>query len=277
MIRFKALAAGPMMATALAGIAFATDLPPEIKMQEVSVKDAQGWYVRADTGYAVRSDHDGARFRSYDPASGSYEGNAFDSTRFDGGDFSGSLGVGYQFNDLLRADVTGDFFQGDFSGRFASAGPCAGGAAGTGCDYKGSSSFKAGSLMLNGYVDLGTLAGFTPYLGAGIGATRVDWGSVNAAASCIDGATGCGGAGAAGVRYPGENDWRFTYALMAGVSYDVAPNIKVDLGYRFSHIAGGDMFGYSSADSAAGAAGTMGRDGSLERHEIRIGLRVTTW
>jgi opacity protein-like surface antigen len=130
--------------------------------------------------------------------------------------------------------------------------------------------------MLNGYVDLGTLAGFTPYLGAGIGATYVDWSNVNAVATCIDGATGCG-AGSSGVRYPGQSDWRFTYALMAGVSYDVAANVKIDLGYRFSHVAGGDMFGYSSADSAAGAAGTMGRDGSLSRHEIRIGLRITTW
>ncbi len=62
-----------------------------------------------------------------------------------------------------------------------------------------------------------------------------------------------------------------TYALMAGVAYEVAPNVKVDLGYRFSHIAGGDMFG----DSAASA--TTGRDGALSRHEIRVGLRITTW
>jgi opacity protein-like surface antigen len=275
MIRFSALAVGGLMATALAGIAFADDLPPEIKMPEVSVKNAQGWYVRADLGYAVNSDHHGGGLRSYDAADGTYASDSFDSTRFDGSDFSGGLGIGYQFNDLLRADVTGDLFRGDFDGKFSDASPCAGGAVGTSCSYKGSSSFRAGSLMLNGYVDLGTLASFTPYLGAGIGATRINWDSVNVASSCVDGGRSCGGG--TSTRYPGENDWRFTYALMAGVSYDVAPNIKIDLGYRFSHVAGGGMFGYSSADSVAGAAGTMGRDGSLGRHEIRVGLRVTTW
>ncbi|KAA0700869.1 porin family protein [Neorhizobium sp. P12A] len=277
MIRFKALAVGTAMAATLAGTVFAGDLPPEVKMQEVTVKDAQGFYVRGDVGYAVNADHHGVGFRDYDSATGDYNSGSFDSARFDGGDFTGSLGVGYQFNDLVRADITGDLFSGDFKGKFSSDEPCAGGGAGTGCGYKGSSSYTAGSLLLNGYVDLGTLAGFTPYVGAGLGATRVDWNSVNATASCIDGSAGCGGAGSSASRYPGQADWRFTYALMAGVSYDLAQNVKIDLGYRFSHVAGGDMFGYSGADSAAGASGAMGRDGSLSRHEIRIGLRVTTW
>jgi opacity protein-like surface antigen len=277
MIRFKALAIGTAMAAVLAATALAGDLPPEVKMQEVSVKSAEGFYVRGDVGYAVNTHHGDTSVRSFDAATGGYSNGSFDSARFDGGDFTGAVGIGYQFNDLVRADITGDLFRGDFKGRFASDEPCAGGGAGTGCGYKGSSSYTAGSLMLNGYLDLGTLAGFTPYVGAGLGATRVDWNNVNISASCVDGSAGCGGAGASSSRYPGETDWRFIYALMAGVSYDVASNVKLDLGYRFSHVAGGDMFGYSGADSAAGAAGTMGRDGALSRHEIRIGLRVTTW
>ncbi|MDL2401230.1 outer membrane protein [Rhizobium mayense] len=273
MIRFDALALAAMMASVFAGTAFAADLPPEIKMPEVSVKNAQGWYVRGDVGYAINASHDDTTFRTHDPASGDYGSGRFDSDRFSG-DFSGSLGVGYQFNDLIRADLTGDYFSGDFDGRTASASPCSGGA---GCSTKVRSSFKAGSLMVNGYVDLGTLAGFTPYVGAGIGATRVSWSSVNAIGSCVDGISGCGGAASVSARYPGDSDWRMTYALMAGVAYEVAPNVKLDLGYRFSHIAGGDMFGYSTTDTAAGAGGTMGRDGALSRHEIRIGLRITTW
>jgi opacity protein-like surface antigen len=277
MIRFDALALAAAMAGASAGVAFAADAtPPEIKMSEVSVKDAKGWYVRGDVGYAVNASRTDTKFRAYDPAGGDYRSSSFDSTRF-GGDFSGGLGVGYQFNDLFRADVTGDFFSGDFNGRISSDSPCSGGAGGTGCSTRARSSFRAGSLMVNGYVDLGTLAGFTPYVGAGLGATRVSWSSVNAIGSCVDGTSGCGGAASVSARYPGDSDWRLTYALMAGVAYEVAPNIKVDLGYRFSHIAGGDMFGYSAADSAAGAGGTAGRDGALSRHEIRVGLRITTW
>lgn len=270
MIRFDALALAAAMASASAGIAFAADAtPPEIKMPEVSVKDARGWYVRGDVGYAANASRTDTRFRTYDPASSDYSSNSFDSTRF-GGDFSGSLGVGYQFNDLFRADVSGDFFSGDFNGRMSSDSPCSGG---TRCSTKAHSSFRAGSLMVNGYVDLGTLAGFTPYVGAGLGATRVSWSSVNATGSCLDGASGCSGAAPVSARYPGESDWRLTYALMAGVAYEVAPNVKVDLGYRFSHVAGGEMFG----DSAASTGGTTGRDGALSRHEIRVGLRITTW
>ncbi|HEX8045438.1 outer membrane protein [Rhizobium sp.] len=276
MIRFDALALAAMMASVCAGAAFASDLPPEIKMPEVSVKDAQGWYVRGDFGYAVNASHGDTSFRSYDAAAGDYSSGRFDSHRFSG-DFSGGLGVGYQFNDLFRADLTGDYFSGDYEGRVSSASPCAGGAGGTGCSTKVRSSFKAGSLMVNGYVDLGTLAGFTPYVGAGLGATRISWSSVNAVGSCVDGTSSCGGSSSVGTRYPGDSDWRLTYALMAGVAYEVAPNVKLDLGYRFSHVAGGDMFGYSAADSAAGAGGTMGRDGALSRHEIRVGLRITTW
>ncbi|MDE1994961.1 MAG: porin family protein [Rhizobiaceae bacterium] len=270
MIRFDALALAAMMAGAFAGTAFAADLSPTVKMPEVSVKDAQGWYVRGDFGYAVNASHDDPTFRSYDPVGGDYDSGHFDSDRF-GGDFSGGVGVGYQFNDLLRADITGDYFSGDFKGKISSDAPCAGGAAGTGCSTKARSSFTAGSLMLNGYVDLGTLAGFTPYLGAGLGGTRVSWDHVNVVGSCVGGVAGCGGAASVSNRYSGGSDWRMTYALMAGVAYEVAPNIKVDLGYRFSHVAGGDMFGSSSAD------GTSGRDGALSRHEIRIGLRITTW
>ena len=281
MIRFDALALAAAMAGVSTGAALAGDTPPEIKVPEVSVpevsvKDAKGWYVRGDIGYAVNASRNDTTFHAYDPAGGDYSSSRFDSSRF-GGDFSGGLGVGYQFNDLFRADVTGDFFSGDFNGRVSSNSPCSGGSAGTGCSTKAHSSFRAGSLMVNGYVDLGTLAGFTPYVGAGLGATRVSWSSVNGIGSCVDGASGCGGAASVSTRYPGDSDWRMTYALMAGVAYEVAPNIKVDLGYRFSHVAGGDMFGYSAADSVAGAGGTMGRDGALSRHEIRIGLRITTW
>ncbi|MGA1804151.1 outer membrane protein [Rhizobium sp. HT1-10] len=280
MIRFDAFAAAMLLTAAAAGTAgtaFAGDLPPEINVGEVSVKEARGFYGRADLGYAIDSNLHGARARAYDATSGDYDSERFDSSRFGGNDFSGGLGVGYQFSDLIRADVTGDLFRGDFSGRFSTDAPCAGGSAGTGCSGKTTASFKAGSLLANAYVDLGTVAGFTPYIGAGLGATRVSWGDARTTSSCVNSALACGSGDSASARSSGEADWRLTYALMAGVAYQVAPNVKLDLGYRYSHIAGGDMFGYSAADTAAGASGTMGRNGGMARQEIRVGLRVSSW
>lgn len=258
-MRFWTLAAG--MAAALAGPAIAGDLPPEVKLEEVNVKAAQGWYVRGDVGYAINTDHGGVDVRGSGSA-------PFDTTRFDS-QFSGGLGVGYQFNDLFRADLTGDLFRGDFSGQFTAAGPCAGESAG-GCSSSGSSSFKAGSLMLNGYVDLGTLAGFTPYVGAGLGATHMRWDDVAATSTCV-GTSACGGSSYSD-RYAGESSWRVTYALMAGVAYDIAPNMKFDIGYRFSHVGSGDMFGPGDT-----GADISGHEGALMRHEIRVGLRISTW
>ncbi len=46
---------------------------------------------------------------------------------------------------------------------------------------------------------------------------------------------------------------------MVGVSYEVTDNIKVDLGYRFSDIAGGSMF--------TGPSSASGRDDGMTRHE----------
>ncbi len=262
------------MAAMLAGAAWAADsLPPEVTLKEVSVKEARGWYVRGDVGYAVHTGDSGATVRTYDASTGGYTQDGFDQTRFDD-KFSGDFGIGYQFTDLVRADLTGELFRGDFDGSFASAGPCAGGAVGTGCSSRGSASFTGASLMLNGYVDLGTFAGFTPYVGAGFGATRVHWDDFTAVSSCVAGAASCAGASSSSGRYGGVNDWRATYALMAGVAYDVAPNVKLDVGYRYSHVAGGGMFNFSDAEGTVGASG---RSGSLDRHEIRVGLRVLTW
>ena len=113
--------------------------------------------------------------------------------------------------------------------------------------------------MANGYVDLGTYVGLTPYVGGGLGYTYVDWGSL-------------GDTRALRRRRPARQrwsarpstratqSWRFTYALMAGLAYDVSQNMKLDLGYRYRHIDGGPMFAFDPATIAAGAAGTQGED-----------------
>ena len=55
---------------------------------------------------------------------------------------------------------------------------------------------------------------------------------------------------------------------MAGVSYALTDRVKLDLGYRYSDMAGGDMF-------RAGAA--RGEDDGFARHEFRAGVRVALW
>ena len=132
-------------------------------------------------------------------------------------------------------------------------------------------SWNALSLLANAYVDLGTyggvaggFGGVTPYVGAGIGATRVNWGSLRNTSCDINDPGNCDES----TTHDGEDSWRFTYALMAGASIDLTCNWKADAGYRFRQIAGGDMFGYANN-------GGPGEDDGFYVHEARLGLRYT--
>ncbi|KQR76083.1 hypothetical protein ASG25_14160 [Rhizobium sp. Leaf384] len=209
---------------------------PEVTIAAETV--SAGLYLRADLGATV--------FRQEGSPSLAVGGlrSDFDDDRFDR-PVSGTLGLGYRFTDILRADLTADLFEGRFSGTSD--------ATGTSARYR--ADLRGVGILANGYVDLATVAGFTPYLGAGIGATSVDWQDVTATAA---------GAPIAGSAYHGDSSWRFTYALMAGASYDLTERLKLDISYRYSDIAGGDMFA---------RAGENAQDDGLSRHEVRAGLR----
>lgn len=238
-----------------------TDVP---EVSIVGDSTTSEWYLRGDLGYAPWTGNEEPTFRA-----GGAGGDEFDPARFSH-PFSGGVGIGYQFSDIWRADLTTDFFKSDFTGTARLDLPCAPSApAGTGCAYATRADVRAYGIMTNGYADLATVAGFTPYVGAGVGITNVRWGSVTSQPECVDGTSTCAGAAFAQQGFNGENSWRFTYALMVGVSYDVSDNVKVDLGYRFSDIAGGSMF--------SGSSETSGRDHGMTRHEFRIGMRIATW
>jgi len=234
----------PAIAALVATSAVASDIEvidaPEIDVSE-SVA-AEGWYIRGDLGYSGWIK--GGRPRMTEAGIS----REFDERRFSR-PFSYGAGIGYQFNDLMRADVTADFSRDDFSGSAA----CAGGP----CAFK--ADYSAAGVMANGYVDLGTLAGFTPYIGAGLGATYLDWGKAD-----------CSGVGCVGSSLAGQDGLRFTYALMAGASMDLTSRVKLDFGYRFSDIAGGKAFRSGGGDVDI-------RDRGLQKHEFRIGLRVPLW
>lgn len=218
--------------------------PPVVEAPPVyQPVDFGGWYIRGDLGYRW-SDFRGADYITYGyyPGTGTLDGD------LDGG-WSIGGGVGYQINRYLRTDVTLDYWGGtDFTGE--TSGWCG--------EYRCTSldetSYDAWVLLANAYVDLGTYAGFTPYVGAGIGGTYLSWDDLRN--TIYDDTTTHGG----------SSDWRFTYALMVGTSYCFNPNLNLDVGYRYSRIEGGDMFGY-----AYGAG--PGTDDGISTHEVRAGLR----
>ena len=276
----------PLGASVLFAIAPAlgADYDPPIVMeqplQEVPVEIGNGWYLRGDIGYNVSAEPDGAiDFSAYSPVTGIYSPDTFDSVSFgEGMTFSG--GFGYNFTDMFRADFTVDGFRMPFDATRSSAAPCVSPAVnpayfGTGCRFEDGASASAIGLMVNGYVDLGTYVGFTPYVGAGVGYTYVDWSSLGSTGFCTGSCPGSGPTGS--VTSEGEQSWRFTYAAMAGVAYDITSNLKIDVGYRYRQIDSGPMFTYVPSPLDVGSTGVDGDDTGFTTHEVRVGLRYSLW
>lgn len=236
----------------LAGIsapAAAADLyqPPVVPAPVYQPVPTGGWYIRGDLDYHW-SKLRGADYVTYGGCGGcgaAGPGDDFDTTHLKGA-WSIGAGVGYKINHYLRTDLTVDYW-----GKSKFHGTTSGVCGGAGCENN-DSAYTAWLLLANAYVDLGTWHGVTPYLGAGIGGAYVKWDDMKYG----------------GDSNPGESNWRFAYALMAGASYCLTHNLDLDIGYRFTHIQGGKMFGYAATPDVG-----PGYDKGMNVHEVRAGLR----
>ena len=258
----KTILAATTAALLASSAAFAADVyqpepqPAYVDAPEVAVSEASGWYLRGDLGYSFNKMR-GAKFFQGDSSA--------DEVNFTTASIKDSFwvggGVGYQVNNYLRTDLTFDYmFKSDFRGSTV-GGNSGGGACAVACTSEDLSALRAYSLMANAYIDLGTYAYFTPYIGGGIGGSYVKWDKLRNT-SCPDGGGVCDDT----VEHGGKGSWRFAYQLMAGASIDVTCNVKADLGYRFRHTMGGDMFGYASN-------GGPGYDKGFYSHSVHAGAR----
>ncbi|MCZ4290369.1 outer membrane protein [Hoeflea alexandrii] len=277
MIMRLAVASSLAALMGLSAPARAADLDEIIYAKELPVTQAveigSGWYLRGDLGYSTKTRGVATSYSAFTAGSpATYTSTPYDSSSLSG-DWSGSLGVGYNFTDYLRADLSFDYSRGRFNGTTSSTLPCTGLGAGT-CSSVDTQTFEQYGFMANAYVDLGTFVGFTPYVGAGAGITRVSWKPYANDLTCVG---ACGVTAATDRTRPGTQSWRFTYALMGGVSYDLSKDLKLDLGYRYSKIKGGNQSGFDAGTVAAGATGFQVRDNGFEKHEVRVGLRYNLW
>lgn len=225
--------------------------------EPVHVAAANGWYIRGDVGYVVNGKVH-ADYVTYGAPGGS---NTLEGKLGNG--FSGGAGVGYQITDYLRGELAGDYlFGAKFKGS-STGGPCLiAGSSVPNCVSTDNDTYSAMSLMANAYVDLGTFSGFTPYVGAGLGVSKIKWDGLRNSECNAANPASCNPE----VVHEGGKGLRASLALMVGASYDVTCNLKADVGYRYRHTSGGKMFEY------AGFAGP-GDNKALKSHEIRTGLR----
>lgn len=194
-----------------------------------------GWYLRGYIGMTNQSVDkiDNVLFAA--PAVFQF----LDSGGFDSSPLFGA-GVGYRFNDWIRADVTGEY-RGKAAFRALDRYDITGDGIWDGTnDYSASKSEWL--FLVNAYVDLGTWYGITPYVGAGLGTSRntiSHFQDVNVPNNAV--------------AYAGESSkWDFAWALHAGVGYEVTPAFTVDLAYRYVSLGDaqtGDLIGYDGSNA----------------------------
>jgi opacity protein-like surface antigen len=261
-----ALFAGAAMAVA-ATAASAADLPPIMQrpMAPVQVDDfTGGWYLRGDIGVGVQ------KFTEFDhvqtnpgfvwPASWRIDQKDMGDAFFVG------AGIGFAWNSWLRVDATAEYRA---KTKFKVLGSytefCPGGR----CFDLYDGSHSALVVMANAYIDLGTWFCLTPFVGVGAGMARHTFTSFTDVGYISDGTSGFGYA------QSDFSEWKFAWALHAGVAYNVNNNFKMELAYRYLNF--GDV-NTSIIDCASGGCATGGPRAyytlrNFDSHDFKLGVR----
>jgi opacity protein-like surface antigen len=257
--------------TAGIATAHAADLsghyPPPPPVPVVSQPAESGWYLRGDVGVSVHRD---AKWHEseIDSQDGTDDFNDWLSTK-SSNSANLAVGVGYQFNDWLRADLTGEY-------RFASglqgvqAQITSGGAA----YYWGNDTADLTSwvFLANVYADIGDFGGLKPYIGAGIGA----------ALNQFSGGTQISGGAATGSYgiYEDGDKWNLAGAFYAGLGYEINKQLTLDVGYRWlwlGDVSSGAKTCYDGTATVTDCNATQATEKwwlkGLNSHDIRVGLR----
>lgn len=253
-VRILALAAAASIA-AVSG-AHSADLP----LAPPAVPDFSGWYLRGDIGFSNQN----VRSLFNVNYSGFTSVNNIDKG-FDAAPLFG-LGIGYTVNNWLRFDVTGEYRgAANFHGLDVGALPAGGFA-----DDRYTASKSEWTFLFNGYVDLGTWWSITPFIGAGVGASRNTISNFGDVSICVN-SNNCtlGGSDAfAGT----ASRWNFAWALHAGIAYQVWRNTTIELAYRYI-----DLGNAHSGDLVA-FDGTNNFNNPMEFHhltsqDVKLGVR----
>lgn len=216
-----------------AGGASAADLGlPYQPAPSVLQEYGSGWYLRGDIGWT-----------SYNAISADYAVASLAAVRDDSAKLEDawSIGGGFGFkSDWFRVDVTSDYRP---NAKF------------TGVMDQLFGEVTTWSTLLNGYFDLGTWSGITPYVGAGIGGAYHDtrkWHDILGNQVFADG-----------------SNWELAWAVMAGMAIHLGPKTSIDLGYRYIDLgkaeSGNDLY-YNLVKA---------KTDDLSAHEIRVGVRYT--
>jgi len=171
------------------------------------------------------------------------------------------VGVGYQWNGWLRADITGEYrgetgFHG-FDTWFD----------GVNARFNNYTAKKSEWLLLaNAYVDLGTWWRMTPFIGAGVGLSRITIHSFRDAGTT-------GGGGSPTMAYAdAASTWNFAWALHAGLAYQATKSLTIELAYRYLSLGDGKSGDIIAFDGTNNFNNPM-HFKDITSHDIKLGVR----
>ncbi|MGJ4953674.1 outer membrane protein [Bradyrhizobium sp. HKCCYLS20291] len=244
-------------------LAFAADMPimPPPVYAPPPAADFGGWYLRGDIGFSNQKVKD-IRYTNaalYAPMTSFQQTSAFDTAGIYG------IGAGYRFNSWFRADVTGQYrgnsnFKATDRFNFTSAGTT----------YQGIDNYSASKsewlVLANVYVDLGTWWCITPFVGAGVGGSRVtisnftDTGINNSPGATTSFATA-----------PTSSKWNLAWAAHAGLAYNVNPNLVLELAYSYVDLGQGQTGVLSTYTGTT--TGNIFKFRDITSHDLKLGVR----
>jgi opacity protein-like surface antigen len=289
MAALKALVVAAGVAVASRGLAQAADLlPPAPTLPPPAPEGFGGWYLRGDVGFGVAAARPNLQNEPDPVATGVSSGflSPYASESFNNTTLSSSgmfdFGVGYRFNNWFRVDGTVEYRGGaNLESLYTltdAASPAFGGALQYADFYRADVSSIVG--LVNGYVDLGTYWGMTPFVGAGLGFAD------NMVSGFTDQGFGYsifGPLGLSGGYFSNGSKTNFAWALMAGLDFDVTPNLRLEVGYRYlnygsvttggSNCLAGALGGaFNAANCNGGVANYVSSRNMLGSNDFRIGL-----
>jgi|GEM_PF-2547195 len=262
-----------------------------------SPQASSAWYLRGDLAYSLTN------MPEIDSSSSIISGTTAPS--YGGVQF----GVGYKFSSWFRTDFTYEYdMKYNSSGNQVQAAPASPSApnnlacvrtewmtetVGTssttyshagwdapGCNLASQFTLARQNILLNAYIDLGHFGGFSPYIGAGIGTSILNYKSTTTAYFADSGAaignyaipqsvqgTGPISGSVAGYydldKAQSRTKYNLAYALHAGVSYEISDTTSLDIGYRYLNSGS-----YSPLSTATSSTST-----TVDSHQIHLGLR----